>query len=815
VGINLWSKLTLQTRAIIGIVGLLLLALTAMGLTNYLYGSNLALKKILAFTEEKIKSDAEIIQAKLRERRIDLQMLRDMPPVQGIIRSKEGGGRDPQTGNKLEYWYVRLEQLFEAFLTGHPDDLLRLRFIDEKGNELVHAVVVEKLVKTIPRERLQGQDKLPDVAGVLKLGMGEFHYSDIALLREQGKVAVPHLPVFTLSTPVYDGRNRILGAILMTIHARSLYADIATGADGTVKYLTNEEGYFLVHPDRDKEFGFDLGFNYTVRDRDQNAADVIKAQDYYIRYDKKQHHIDGMKKIFFDPGNNRRFLTILQEVPDNIALNDIYAMQASMIIVGFVIAFLAIVIILWINSREVLSPLSLLFSAAEKMEKGDLTVRLPQTGSAKEFLQVYRTLNAFAQKQGESIERFESDLALRVKELGSTGEKMKILSNAVEQSVESVVITDKDGNIDYVNPAFEIISGYSKAEAIGKNPRVLKSGRQSREFYKELWQTITDGGTWHGEFINKRKDGTLYNEEATISPIRNEIGVITHFVAIKNDVTIQKLAQETLMAKNEEISRQNELLVQANRTKSEFLSNMSHELRTPLNAIIGFSELLKDGVLGNLEESQKSYMTDIFDSGRHLLSLINEILDLSKIEEGKMTLDLEPVDIYLALESCLSVIRGKAAERNIETELILAADIGKVILDDRKFRQIILNLLSNAVKFTPDGGKVSIQANLARNRDTMRHRLPTSSMEGDLLEIAVTDTGIGMTAEDMKKLFKPFEQIDGSISRKYGGTGLGLAIVKKIAELHGGTVTVASEPAKGSVFTVLLPCRSIVQEILP
>jgi PAS domain S-box-containing protein len=403
-------------------------------------------------------------------------------------------------------------------------------------------------------------------------------------------------------------------------------------------------------------------------------------------------------------------------------------------------------------------------------------------------------------KQAETTERFETELARRMQELGSISEQMKILSSAVEQSVESVVITDKDGKINYVNPAFEIISGYSKADAIGKTPRVLKSGRQSREFYKELWSTITDGGIWHGEFINKRKDGTFYNEEATISPIRNGMGVITHFVAIKNDVTIQKMAQETLMAKNEEISRQNELLEQANRTKSEFLSNMSHELRTPLNAIIGFSELLKDGALGGLAEDQKSYMKDIFDSGQHLLSLINEILDLAKIEEGKMTLDLEPVDIRLALENCLSVVKGKATERSIGLELTSAADIGNVIVDDRKFRQIVLNLLSNAVKFTPDGGKVSMEARL-RNRD--------------LLEISVTDTGIGMTGEEMKKLFKPFEQLDGSISRKYGGTGLGLAIVKKITELHGGTVMVTSEPDKGSVFTVLLPCQRSVHEVQP
>ncbi|OWW21667.1 hypothetical protein AYR66_21435 [Noviherbaspirillum denitrificans] len=250
---------------------------------------------------------------------------------------------------------------------------------------------------------------------------------------------------------------------------------------------------------------------------------------------------------------------------------------------------------------------------------------------------------------------------------------------------------------------------------------------------------------------------------------------------------------------NHLLEDKNRQLQEANRMKSDFLATMSHELRTPLNAIIGFSEVLKDGLAGDLEPHQTEYITDIYDSGKHLLALINDILDLSKVEAGKMTLELEPVMIEALVRDCLHVMRERALSQRLQLTADVEPDLEDIRIDGRKTRQILYNLLSNAVKFTPEGGKVTVTVRKAGRDRFARGNWPY------FLEMAVTDSGIGISAEDQARLFEPFSQIDSQLSRRYEGTGLGLALLKRLAELHGGDVTLQSEPGKGSTFTVWLP----------
>ena len=265
-----------------------------------------------------------------------------------------------------------------------------------------------------------------------------------------------------------------------------------------------------------------------------------------------------------------------------------------------------------------------------------------------------------------------------------------------------------------------------------------------------------------------------------------------------------KLLAERLRSSSDEITIKNRQLVEASSMKSEFLANMSHELRTPLNAIIGFSEVLKDGLLGEMPPQQKEYINDIFTSGGHLLSLINDILDLSKVEAGRMTLELEPLLPSSFVLSSLQIVREKAMVHKIRlvTEIAPELDqLGDVWLDERKVKQILYNLLSNAVKFTPDGGEVHVIA-----RQVGREVQPKGDFE-HYLELTVTDTGIGISLENQARLFQPFIQIDSSLARHYEGTGLGLVMVKRLTELHQGTVGLQSVLGKGSTFSVFLPWR--------
>jgi PAS domain S-box-containing protein len=271
-----------------------------------------------------------------------------------------------------------------------------------------------------------------------------------------------------------------------------------------------------------------------------------------------------------------------------------------------------------------------------------------------------------------------------------------------------------------------------------------------------------------------------------------------------------KLLAERLRASSEEIALKNSQLEEASKMKSEFLANMSHELRTPLNAIIGFSEVLRDGLLGELPPQHKDYVNDIFTSGTHLLSLINDILDLSKVEAGKMTLDLEPLQVATVVQESLHVVREKALAHHIVMVTDVPdslADFGSVWLDARKVKQILYNLLSNAVKFTADGGTLTLRA---RRVDSAA--VPHGCC-AHYLELTVSDTGIGISEADQAQLFRPFSQIDSSLARRSQGTGLGLVMVQCLAAIHGGKVTLHSVQGQGSTFTVWLPWRESAQDL--
>jgi signal transduction histidine kinase len=238
-----------------------------------------------------------------------------------------------------------------------------------------------------------------------------------------------------------------------------------------------------------------------------------------------------------------------------------------------------------------------------------------------------------------------------------------------------------------------------------------------------------------------------------------------------------------------ELQEKNAQVEAVSRHKSEFLANMSHELRTPLNAILGFSEVLGERYFGELNDKQDEYVKDIRGSGEHLLSLINDILDLSKVEAGKMELELSEFDLTAALKNVVTLVKERAQRHGITVSVNLASGLDAIRADERKLKQIMLNLLSNAVKFTPDGGAITVVA----------------KQVGQMVEIAVSDTGAGIAPEDLPTVFEEFKQVGSDSARKAEGTGLGLPLAKKFVELHGGEIRVESEPGAGSTFTVLLP----------
>ena len=374
---------------------------------------------------------------------------------------------------------------------------------------------------------------------------------------------------------------------------------------------------------------------------------------------------------------------------------------------------------------------------------------------------------------------------------------LRKLSQAVEQSPVAVVIADLDANIEYVNQAFVDTSGYSVEEAIGRNPRFLHSGQTPPETYRSLWATLLEEKPWMGQFVNRRKTGEIYYEHVVISPIRQPDGLVTHYLAVKQDVTEKKRIgeeldhhrhhlQELVEQRTAELAAAKEVAEVANQAKSAFLANMSHEIRTPMNAIIGLTHLLQRSVE---EPEQLVKLHKIRDSADHLLSVINDVLDISKIEAGKLELENIEFDLAPLMARSLALVQERADAKGLTLYIDPLQDAPvRMIGDPTRLSQALLNYLGNAVKFTQQGSVRLLCQVLSRDEASV------------CLRFEVVDTGVGISAGAQAKLFSAFEQADNSTTRHYGGSGLGLAITRRLALLMGGNAGVDSQPGKGSTF---------------
>ena len=425
--------------------------------------------------------------------------------------------------------------------------------------------------------------------------------------------------------------------------------------------------------------------------------------------------------------------------------------------------------------------------------KSSASLPLRLRGSAVGCLVIYSDLyQAFDDEVRELLLEMTTNLSFALEHFAKEDERKKaedelsILRTAIEQSANTIVITDLEGNIEYANPAFVTSTGYTLAEALGQNPRVLSSGEQSVSFYQQLWSSIKSDQIWRGQFHNKRKDGSLYWESAIISPVHNDAGEIVHFVAIKEDVTEQKAMDAKLL---DALGRAEA----GNRAKNEFLAVLSHELRTPLNGVLGCAALLADSPL---DEEQADYARMILQSGNHLLAVVNDILDFSSIERGTMALKSAPVVMADLVESSCQPFRQALEDKRLQFRCEIDGGVpGQIIGDAQRIRQILINLLANAVKFTAKG--------------TVVLRLAPATRAGTaMLDFTVEDTGIGISPAQLGLLFNPFAQVDSTLSRPFEGTGLGLAISSRLAEAMGGTLTVASTLDQGSTFTFRLPLQA-------
>lgn len=356
-------------------------------------------------------------------------------------------------------------------------------------------------------------------------------------------------------------------------------------------------------------------------------------------------------------------------------------------------------------------------------------------------------------------------------------EQLRLLSHSINQSSSAVIITDTKGNIQYVNDTFSVLTGYSKEEVMGQNPRFLKSGYTPNKIYKELWENITSGKQWVGEFLNKRKDGTLYWEYARISPVKDSTGNITNFVGIKDDITqIKKLLDELKVAKAK--------AEETSRLKTNFLANMSHELRTPLVGILGCASMIVE----DTKEPLTLELANIINkSGQRLHETLNSILDLTRIETETLPVDLKAVDILPVLKNTYEIFCKEAKLKDLNLYLDIEEDEIFAFADLIMLKSVLTHLISNAIKYTETGG-VSIRAFTNENK----------------VVIKVVDTGIGIPDSYKEIIFEPFRQVSEGYSRQFEGSGLGLTLTKKYVLMMNGRIWFDSKVGEGSAFFVEL-----------
>ena len=425
----------------------------------------------------------------------------------------------------------------------------------------------------------------------------------------------------------------------------------------------------------------------------------------------------------------------------------------------------------------------------------------------------------------------ESEQRLRASE--------SLLSAMFERSVVGMAITDADGKFIRTNPFYQQMVGYSENElqlmrfTDNMLPEDIEDNLRLRS------QVLSDESeSYQMEKRLFHRNGKMIWVRTTSSKILDEVGQPPLFVGVIEDISDRKQAEKSLASAeierqqaiddlyqlnqqletrvaqrtqelqytNQQLSVANSELARATRLKDEFLANMSHELRTPLNAVLGMSEGLMTGVFGDLNERQMRSLSLIETSGRHLLELINDILDVAKIGAGKLELELSSVGIEYLCKSSLNFVKQIANQKNIQLKLSINHSIKMITVDERRMRQALINLLSNAVKFTPKGGKICLEVKLQEREATEL----TSECSYAMI-FSIIDTGIGISPEDISNLFQAFVQIDSSLNRQYAGTGLGLTLVKQLVEMHGGCVSVASQVGEGSSFSIVLPYRESIE----
>lgn len=756
-------KIKISTKIILLCTGLVLI--TSLTLGGYSFHQQQ--EEILHSITEDKKSEnrilANVVGSKINELRNDAYFLSSTPPIQGILRATQNKGVDPKDGSSLKQWKDRLETIFREMLHAKRN-YLQIRFIGvaDGGKELLRLERVRSKILRTKEADLQSKAKERYFQDIIKSRPDQVYFSKINANRENGKVTMPVQMVLRAAVPIFIQRDKPFGFVIININYNRIFNSLGD-------FLNDNEDYFIVNSDQEILLHSNPEYNYN-----EQTGSLLKISDYlsdlpkakrdpvtgsWERSFKRNDKLYISHRLHYNPLNHSQFVDIFISL-DNKSIKQLANKRIGehIWIIIFLCLFAIISSILFSNFFS--RPVSELIDFAKKIKSGDREAKL-------------------SIKSKDEIGNLASTLTEMLDDINA---KDKALLNQQEALNYSAIVaeTDSSGRITYSNEKFIEISGYSKEELLGSDHRILNSGHHDKEFFRNLWDTIRAGKIWHGEVLNKKKDGGYYWVDTTIYPVQNERGELEKFIAIRIDITDKKnllidLEKKSIQAK------------EALESKSSFFANMSHEIRTPLNGIVGFTDLLLNN---DLDTDTREQINHIKNCTQTLHGIINDILDLSKIDAGKLELEKKPLNIEETLKSTLLIFSAEANQKGVSLDSKIGSDVPLGVIGDQlRIRQILINLIGNALKFT-ESGSIEVFLNY---KGEQANKVK--------LQIDVKDSGIGIPKEKQGKLFQGFSQVDDNLNRKFGGTGLGLSICSRLVKLMGGEIWINSEEGLGSTFS--------------
>jgi PAS domain S-box-containing protein len=725
---------------------------------------------------------ASHISSKIDELSHDVLFLSSTPPIEGIINSSiTNKGSDPKGQSTLFQWKNRLSTIFQEMMFA-KDDYIQIRFVGvaDNGKELVRVEKKRSKIFRVIDEDLQKKEDEAYFKETLLLGREDIYVSEFSANKEYGKVVLPVEMVLRAAVPVFTTRKNPFGFIIININYNNIFSSLKeVTKNGAEYFVADQSGNVLLHSDSEFNIGHDLSTVKKVKDYLPEFANIHhkerKVTIKEIERDSskivilKNYHYNSLK-----PENYLSLFLVLDKDKILAIANEAtkYDIWIILVLIFFSIVFSAYF------SRFITEPIKKLTLLTEKIGK-----------------------------EG-SIQSLGSDFLIHHSndEIGILGQKLFEMSNEIESknlalmhqnealdNAALVLELDLDMKVTYANDKFIKTSEYSSRALYGLRLRDLCFSHPIEHFYK-IQKSLEEDKIWHGEENFLTKDGAEYWVDSTIYPIIGKNKSTEKYIAIMFDITEKKSAQVDLELVTHEAKK-------AAESKASFLANMSHEIRTPLNGIIGFAGVLSDLKLSKEASEQVSL---IQDCGEGLLVIINDILDYSKIEAGKLSIEKISINVEKTLESCLNIFNSLILSKKIDLHYEITERTPKVIEGDPlRLRQMLINLIGNAIKFTNQGSvKVFVDIHNKKN---------TGELE---LIFKIIDTGIGISEDALDSLFSPFVQADSSTTRKFGGTGLGLSICAKIVELMDGKIWVNSKEGVGSEFCFTILTKKLAVPVL-